>query len=227
VKYDFMVRRYQNDFFHRIWARTAIRAAKASAAELTIPDIVIRIWTPAFEECCQILDSLNNCSITLREVDDRFLRFNNNISTLKFHLEQLHKGVEVCHDRPPPPGCPPWIDVAVERMQQYWTLSRYAEAAKTVLKLRDELMLTGDFALMETIAKKVLSTIIEICGILMFFGGTQMSSSMKDKPLDVIDQSLINAGEFLGMVEGKRLDCLHTFAESLEVVEWIRTETKG
>jgi hypothetical protein len=56
-----------------------------------------------------------------------------------------------------------------------------------------------------------------------------MSSSMKDKPLKVIDQSLINAGEFLGMVEGdrRRLDCLHTFAESLEVIEWIRTETKG
>jgi hypothetical protein len=165
VKYDFMVRHHQNDFFHRIWERTAIRAARASAAELTIPDIVTKIWTPAFEECCQILDSLNNCSITLREVDDRFLRFNNNISTLKFHLEQLHKGVEVCHDRPPPPRCPPWIDAAVERMQQYWTLSRYAKAAKTVLKLRDELMLTGDFTLMETIAKKVLSTVFEVCGI--------------------------------------------------------------
>ena len=61
------------------------------------------------------------------------------------------------------------------------------------------------------------------------FFGVQMSSSMKDKPLDVIDQSLINAGEFLGMVEGdrRRLDCLRTFADSLEVVEWIRTETKG
>ena len=155
VNYDFMVRHYQNDFFHRIWERTAIRAARASTAGLTIPDIVTRIWNPAFEECCQILDSLNNCSITLREVDDRFLRFNNNISTLKFHLEQLHKGVEVCHDRKPPPRCPLWIDTAVERMQQYWTLSRYAKAAQTVLKLRDKLKLTGDFALMETIAKKV------------------------------------------------------------------------
>ena len=152
MNYDFMVRHYQNDFFHRIWERTAIRAARATA-ELTIPDIVTRIWKPAFEECCQLLDSLNNCSITLREVDDRFLRYN--ISTLKLHLEQLHKGVEVCHGRQPPPRCPPWIDAAVERMQQYWTLSRYAKAAETVLKLRDKLKLTGDFTLMETIAKKV------------------------------------------------------------------------
>ena len=154
VKYDFMVRHYQNDFFHRIWEHTAIRAARASTAELTIPDIVTKIWNPAFEECCKLLDSLSNCSITLREVDDRFLRFNN-VSTIKLHLEQLHKGVEVCLDRKPPQRCPPWIDSAVERMQQYWMLSRYAKAAQTVLKLRDELNLTGDFALMETIAKKV------------------------------------------------------------------------
>ena len=156
VKYDFMVRHYQNDFFHRIWEHTAIRVDRAGTG-LTIPDIVTKIWNPAFEECCQILDSLSNCSITLREVDERFLRFNRNIGTIKFHLEQLHRGVEVCHNRKPPPRCPPWIDSAVERMQQYWTLSRYAKAAQTVLKLRDELGLTGDFALMETIAKKVLT----------------------------------------------------------------------
>lgn len=162
VKYDFMVRHYQNDFFHRIWEHTAIRAARFSTAGLTIPDIVTKIWDPAFEECCQLLDSLCNCSITLQEVDERFLRFNNNTSTIKLHLERLHKGVEVCHNRQPPPRCPPWIDSAVERMQQYWTLSRYAKAAQTVLKLRDELNLTGDFALMKTIAKKVHPIIIII-----------------------------------------------------------------
>ena len=59
--------------------------------------------------------------------------------------------------------------------------------------------------------------------------GIQMSSSMKDKSLDVIDQSLIDAGEFLGMVEEdkRKLDCLRTFADSLDVIEWIRSETKG
>ena len=52
---------------------------------------------------------------------------------------------------------------------------------------------------------------------------------MKDKPLEIIDQSLVDAGDFLGMVEEdrRRLDCLRVFADSLEVVEWIRSETKG
>lgn len=52
---------------------------------------------------------------------------------------------------------------------------------------------------------------------------------MKDKPLEVIDASLIEAGEFLEQVEGDsdKMNCLEAFASSLEVVEWIRTETKG
>ena len=56
-----------------------------------------------------------------------------------------------------------------------------------------------------------------------------MSSTMKDKPLEVIDASLIEAGEFLRLVEGdsNKMECLEVFAESLEVVEWIRNETKG
>ena len=153
LKYDFMVRHYQNDLFHRIWEHTSIRAARANP-ELTIQDIVTKIWNPAFEECCRILDSLSTCSMKLREVDDRFSRYNNS-GTIKGHLEQLFKGVEICYDRKPPNWCPPWIDSAVERMQQYWTLSRYAKAAQTVLELRDMLDLTGDFSLMETIAKKV------------------------------------------------------------------------
>ena len=57
----------------------------------------------------------------------------------------------------------------------------------------------------------------------------QMSSTMKDKPLEVIDANLIEAGEFLRLVEGdsNKMKCLEVFAESVEVVEWIRNETKG
>ena len=52
---------------------------------------------------------------------------------------------------------------------------------------------------------------------------------MKDQSLETINQSLIDAGEFLSKVEedGRRLDCLCVFADSLEIVEWIRSETKG
>ena len=52
---------------------------------------------------------------------------------------------------------------------------------------------------------------------------------MKDKPLGSVDQSLVDAGKFLGKVkeDRRRLDCLQVFADSKEVVDWIRNETKG
>ena len=151
--YDFMARHHPNDLFHRIWSAASRRAEKEKP-DLTIKDIVTKIWNPAFKECCRVLDSLQDCSMKLKEVDDRFYQFGDS-NMIVVHLEKLYKGVELCHQRAPPTKCPPWIGSAVERMQQYWTLSRYAKAAKTVLQLKEKLKLTGDFSLMETIAKKV------------------------------------------------------------------------
>ena len=56
-----------------------------------------------------------------------------------------------------------------------------------------------------------------------------MSSTMKGKTLEAIDTSLIEAGDFLRVFEGDRskLKSLEVFAESLDVVQWIRSETKG
>ena len=56
-----------------------------------------------------------------------------------------------------------------------------------------------------------------------------MSSTMKGKTLEAIDISLIKAGDFLRVFEGdkSKLKSLEVFAESLDVVQWIRTETKG
>ena len=151
--YDFMARHHPNDLFHRIWSAASWRAVKEKP-DLTIKDIVTKIWNPAFKECCRVLDSLQDHSMKLKEVNDRFYQFDDG-NMIIAHLEKLYKGVELCHRRSPPTKHPSWIDSAVECMQQYWTLCRYAKAAQTVLQLKQKLELTGDFSLMETIAKKV------------------------------------------------------------------------
>lgn len=153
VKYDFMARHHPNDIFHRVWDVVLMKAGRQNT-ELTIEDIVTKIWNPTFQECCQILDSLNNRSMMLGEVNERFRNYDDG-NNIKVQLQKLHKGVERCLNRTPPSERPTWIDRAVERMQQYWTLSRYATAAQTILQLKEKLELTGDFSLMETIAKKV------------------------------------------------------------------------
>lgn len=153
IHYDFLSRHHKNDIFHRIWERTSMRAAR-EATELTIPDIVTKLWQPAFTECCRILDSLQNSSMKLHEVDERFGNYKSP-QEIQSHIYNLFKGVEVCFNRRPPQHCPHWIISAVKRMQEYWTLSRYAKAAKTVLELRTRLGLTGEFSKLETIATQV------------------------------------------------------------------------
>ena len=151
--YDFMVRHYQNDLFHRIWEQTSTEVA-INNPELTIKDVVKKLWQPAFEECLRILDALKKSTMKLQEIDDRFHRYSDP-NDIKKHIENLFKGVGLCLDKPLPSECPIWIQNAVGQMQQYWTLARYSKAAKIVLKLRDRLNITGNFTVMEAIATKV------------------------------------------------------------------------
>ncbi len=45
--------------------------------------------------------------------------------------------------------------------------------------------------------------------------------------MDSIDDKLIGAGEFLSMIKDDRSKSLEVFAKSINIVEWIRKETKG
>ena len=152
--FDFMERMYKNDLFHRVWS-DATRKASHRKDELTIQDIVDEIWRPAFKECEEtILEGLRDESIDLQAVDSYFKCYDN-IETIEGHLHRLFSGVELCHGRTPPQACPAWISVAVHRIHDYWSLSDYAAAAKTILDLKDKLKLTGDFRVITTIAEKV------------------------------------------------------------------------
>ena len=152
--FDFMERLYQNDLFHRVWSN-ATRKVTRRKDELTIQDIVDEIWRPAFKECDgTILGGLRNGSIKLQAVDNYF-RCYLEIETIENHLHRLYNGVELCYRRNPTQTCPKWIHKAVGRIHKYWTLSDYAEAAETILELKDRLKLTGDFHVMTTIAEKV------------------------------------------------------------------------
>ena len=51
---------------------------------------------------------------------------------------------------------------------------------------------------------------------------------MKSSPLSSIDESLISACSFLeDFRDEKKLDCLQTFVNCADIIEWIRTYTKG
>lgn len=153
IKYDLISRQQQSELFNRIWTQASDKAARSNS-ELTIPDIVMEIWEPVFEECCRFLDSVKNQSIKLHEVDDWFGDYDDPL-VIQNHLRNLHNGIELCYNRIAPQDCPSWIKHAVKRMQEYWTLCRYSRAAGTVLDLKSRLGLTGDFTEINTIASQV------------------------------------------------------------------------
>ena len=153
IKYDFISQHHHNDLFHRIWDHTSIRALRENA-ELTISDIVTKIWNPTVKECCRILDSLQASSMKLHEVDDLFGNYNGPC-VIQDNLYTLLKGMELCCDREPPRECPIWITNAVEHMQKYWILCDRVKSARMVLDFQKRLGLTGNFCKMELIASLV------------------------------------------------------------------------
>ena len=159
--FDYMARLHHNDLFHRVWSN-AVRKAAQKKHEISIEDIVNEIWRPAFKECeMTILGGLRDGSMKLQSVDSYFKQYKNS-ETIENHLYQLYKGVEYCYSRTPPQSCPPWIRSAVGRINQYWTLGQYAEAAKTILELKVKLGLTGDFYEISTIAEQVYRALFNI-----------------------------------------------------------------
>ena len=52
---------------------------------------------------------------------------------------------------------------------------------------------------------------------------------MQSSPLSSIDSKLTKAGKFLEQFEDnpQKVDCLQTFANCINIVEWIRKDTKG
>ena len=49
-----------------------------------------------------------------------------------------------------------WIKGVIDRIWQYWELCNYHEAAQAFINIRDALGLTGDFGLVERVAKQVI-----------------------------------------------------------------------
>lgn len=145
-----IARRYQNNIFAKIWKDT-LKKASMSVPQLTIQHIVTKIWEPTIAACVELLDSLNDHSIKLSDVDTYFKMS----GEIQEEIHKLYNGVQFCFDKPANISYPHWILTAVHLMQQYWALQKTASAASIVLQLREKLNLTGDFNLIGILANKV------------------------------------------------------------------------
>lgn len=200
---------YPSKLFTFIW-RSAISAHKPKTMQcspaLTFDDIATNLWRSVFVKCCELIDSVRSMTIKLEDVDFYFRQFRGDC--ISDDLKSLFSAIEACHGRKLT-ACT-WIRNAVYRMEQYWALCEQGKAAKTVLELKNRLHLTGDFHIIEDVASKV-------------------NVSVPNCTLDSIGQELVEARSFLEKLttDRKKLECLEKFAACLNIIDWIRKETKG
>ena len=224
--------------FNSIWSKT-MEAAYHKKPNMAIRDVGPKIWKPAFTKCKQLLEELHSGSMTLSDVDKHFCQYKGEQQRLEGELKSLFLGVNKCCEIDSNSN---WIHQAVTRIAEYWRLCAYCGAANSFLRLRDSLELTkGDFKPVEKISKEVNifvyvytmkweHNVLLLCTMSLFVwchSVMQMFSSMKDKTLAGIDEQLLSDGKFLSEFTGHNLECITTFCECQDIVQWIRKTTEG
>ncbi len=152
MKFDVMFSKYQSKLFEKIWDDHLKKARKKSESELTIASIKTDIWDPSFHRCRTLLDSLQDKSIKLSEVDQYFKE----VKDRERQISALYSGVEMCINWRVIGDGRQWISIAIHLMDRYWSICELAKAAEVVMDLKEKLKLCGNFSLIEGIASQVM-----------------------------------------------------------------------
>lgn len=151
--FEFVCHMHPSEVFRQVWLER-MRNAECSKRVLEIPDIVTDMWNPTLRECTQLIENLRTCTIVLGDVDKYFGVIES--ETIYKVIQNLASGVHLCHsNRPESFSNATWIHRCVQLIKDYRTLCHCSKAANTLLDLRKELKLTGDFQLIETLAATV------------------------------------------------------------------------
>lgn len=126
--------------------------ATSEPSDLALRSAVTAVWPIVFSQCVNLLNGLKDYSISLLTVDTLFK--GKPVINVTDNITELYKGVELCQNRSEPSDFT-WIHGVVERMNQFWQLCEFADAARVFLEVRDALNLTGDFQLVENVASQV------------------------------------------------------------------------
>ena len=139
--------RFHSSIFMSIWKRQANRSG------FTISGVYSLVWQPAFQECCVLLEHLHTHTIELALVDKHLKKYRGHQLTLE--IQNLFDAVNLINNEKSNTN-PSWIEGTVKKIEEYWKLCTYQEAANSVLVLKQTLDLQGDFKKVEVIAEEVI-----------------------------------------------------------------------
>ena len=187
AKYDVMARLHRSSLFVEMW-NTHMRRASRAQSKLSIQSIRTDIWDPCFHECQILLKSLCDKTILLGDVDCIFKSIKD-IEELRTNLLTLQAGVKHCVSDIFGKKDVSHLRDAVNRIEKYRSLCRVAAAAKVVMDLTQKLTLTGDFTVIQDLAKVSQIT---------FAGGE--GNFPPPPPLGNVNEILIWTIPFVGML---------------------------
>ena len=147
-----MSKLHVGDVFLTIWKHT-INDAMTKNPQMAITDIHLRVWQPTFNLCCKMLEQLYDLSIKLVDVD-KYLKCCQG-QQLELHITSLYRGVNACRKQVWKSQNIPWIRQVAHRINNYWGLCQYHEAASVLIELQSAMKLTGNFKNLKTISLKV------------------------------------------------------------------------
>ncbi|XP_042653147.1 E3 ubiquitin-protein ligase rnf213-alpha-like [Tyto alba] len=191
--------------FRRLWKMRAeqIKATIPEDQVFSIGDVQEKIYKPAIADFRKTYLSLKDFSITLGTVQSQF-------DKLLRKKDQLVEEFKIMEDSEGPRGgIAHWIAGAVERIDNYLTLSKVVHTAKMIDSLRQMLQLEGDFQLVSDLA-------------------TYEEQEFKSKKLDFMTSDLMKVKKSLSDIPQGVLDFLKELHECARkgFTSWIKTIIK-
>lgn len=150
----------KNCIFIDFWKKNfTVDTVTSQSSDIVLKDAVNKVWSNVFDQCVDLLRRLKNYSLSLMTVDQLFKGKSSPVITE--NITQLCRGVELCQSGSETDDCK-WIHGVVERMNQFWQLCQFDDAARVFLDVRDALNLTGDFKLVDKVASQVRHSYADI-----------------------------------------------------------------
>ncbi|XP_034881723.1 E3 ubiquitin-protein ligase RNF213 isoform X2 [Mirounga leonina] len=160
------------------------------------------LFLPCFKRFMKLYEDLRSGEITFQEVDTTFKDFVNNYGHLDTEL-RLMCVLDPSDQRD-------WIGDRVGQIREYHHLNQAVSSAKVILKVKENLGLTGDFGVLHT--------------LLNFTDNLDVYHHEK---LERISKQLIHANKLLQDISETRSQCLSELSLSKEFISWVREALGG
>lgn len=169
-KFKVMMNEARTDLFSKAWRKNLVSAIRETP-DFSLQHVYSKVWKPTFDHFVALLDSLLSLRMKLSDVDKIFKQHEKTLAT---QLASLYTGVKKCQEGVSTSRRE--INIAVDRIQNYWHLCRCGNGADVFLELKELLNLQkGDFRIVETFSQDVSLYCKHMCSSLSFHAIARIS----------------------------------------------------